>query len=68
MANDSSGKLYITDGSFFVHVVDSQTFKLIKQIRVFDERGKLPIQNLNELEVVDDKWIFANPYTSNEIL
>ena len=24
--------------------------------------------DLNELEVVDDKWIFANQYTGNEIL
>jgi glutamine cyclotransferase len=32
------------------------------------EQDEEPFSNLNEIEVVDDKWIFANPYTSNGLL
>ena len=39
--------------------------KQVDRIMVRDMSGDLPITNLNELELVNNKWIFANQYTEN---
>ena len=61
------GKLYISDGTDSIKIVDPRTMETTNRIRVRDEQGDEPILNLNELEVVDDKWIFANQFTENSV-
>ena len=54
--DDLHGKLYISDGTDSIKIVDPRTMEATNRIRVRDEQGDEPILNLNELEVVDDKW------------
>ena len=65
--DDLHGKLYISDGTDSIKIVDPRTMETTNRIRVRDEHGDEPILNLNELEVVDDKWIFANQFTENMV-
>ena len=65
--DDLHGKLYISDGTDSIKIVDPRTMETTNRIRVRDEQGDEPILNLNELEVVDDKWIFANQFTENMV-
>ena len=53
----------MSDGSNEIRVIDpninmSQWF-ITRTITVNDQEGQ-PVDGLNELEVVGDKWIFAN--------
>lgn len=56
--------LIMSDGSAKLFFLDPSTFKIVKTIQVFSDKG--PIHNLNELEYVDG-IIYANIYTSNLI-
>ena len=67
LSHDTRGRLYVSDGSDQIKVVDLRTMETVDRITVRDELGDQPILNLNELEVVDDKWIFANQYTENVV-
>ena len=58
-------KVLNTDGSNTIFFLNKDTYQKIGSIDVFDNKGA--IQNLNELEVIDSK-IYANVYTTNEIL
>jgi glutamine cyclotransferase len=58
-------KVLNTDGSNTIFFLNKDTYQKIGSIDVFDNKG--PIQNLNELEIIDGK-IYANVYTTNEIL
>ena len=68
LSRDSKGHLYITDGSDQIHVVDPHKWRVVNSIKVKNEDGSEELSNLNELEVVSDKWAFANQYTENELL
>lgn len=58
-------KVLNTDGSNTIFFLDKDKYNRIGSIDVYDNKG--PVQNLNELEVIDGK-IYANVYTTNEIL
>lgn len=58
-------KILATDGSNNVYFLDKNTYQKIGGIQVYDDKG--PIQELNELEVVDGK-IYVNVYTQNYFL
>lgn len=58
-------KVLNTDGSNTIFFLDKDKYNRIGSIDVYDNKG--PIQNLNELEVIDGK-IYANVYTTNDIL
>ncbi|RZL52724.1 MAG: glutaminyl-peptide cyclotransferase [Pedobacter sp.] len=58
-------KVLNTDGSNTIFFLDKDKYNRIGAIDVYDNKG--PIQNLNELEFIDGK-IYANVYTTNEIL
>ncbi|MBO9675939.1 MAG: glutaminyl-peptide cyclotransferase [Sphingobacteriaceae bacterium] len=58
-------KVFNTDGSNTIFFLNKDTYQKIGSIDVFDNKG--PIQNLNELEIIDGK-IYANVYTTNEIM
>ena len=68
LSHDSNGLLYMTDGTNMIHVIDASTWQAVKQIQVVSEKGGTPVNNLNEIEVVADKWIFANQYTENDLI
>ena len=68
LSNDSKGRLYISDGTNEIYVVDPASWQVETIISVRTMHGNDPVSELNELEVVDDKWIFANQYTENEVL
>lgn len=57
-------KLYISDGTSNIYILDAKTFSEIDRLQVYDSRG--PVTNINELEYIDGK-IYANLYTSNQI-
>ena len=78
--DDTTGevRLYISDGSNKIHIVDPETFKIIKSLevfflkqkltfafQVFDEDGK-SLRGLNELEFVRGK-LWANIFGSNYV-
>ena len=56
-------KLYMSNGSSNINIVDPETLERKKTINV--KYGKRPLQYLNELEWIDGK-IWANIYTYNE--
>ena len=58
-------KILNTDGSNTIFFLDKNQYNRIGSIDVYDNKG--PIQNLNELEVIDGK-IYVNVYTTNDIL
>ncbi len=57
--------LIMSDGSHKLYIVEPNTFSVIKQIEVFD--NKKAIVNLNELENINGK-IYANVYLSHNIV
>lgn len=58
-------KLYMSDGSANINIVDPETFRAEGVIRVRNE-GR-PVQYINELEWIDGR-IWANVYTTEDIL
>jgi len=59
-------RLYITDGSNKVYIVDPETFEIIKTLEIYDENGE-EVTNLNELEFVRGK-LWANVFGSNYVM
>ncbi len=58
-------KLYMSDGSDNIYVMDPASFSRTKTVRV--RLGGSPVRFLNELEWIDGK-IWANVYTSDQIV
>ncbi len=56
--------LIMSDGSANLYFLDPETFSLIRQIEVYDDRG--PVSRLNELEYIDGE-IYANVWLSDRI-
>jgi glutaminyl-peptide cyclotransferase len=57
-------KLFLSDGTSEIRILDAETFREIGRINVHD--GATPVDQLNELEVVEGQ-IFANVWHSNRI-
>ncbi|MBN2682628.1 MAG: glutaminyl-peptide cyclotransferase [Bacteroidales bacterium] len=58
-------KLYMTDGSNKLFVLDKDNFNVIETIEVYNNNG--PITNLNELEYINGE-IYANVYLTDFIV
>lgn len=58
-------KLYMSDGSEYLRVLDPETFRVLRSVPVTFRGG--PVQLLNELEWIDGK-IWANVYTTDQIV
>lgn len=63
LANDGKN-LYLSDGTAGIRILDPQTFKQVRRIRV--KSGPRPIEKLNELEFVDGE-LWANIWYSDRI-
>lgn len=63
LTNDGQ-HLYLSDGSSTIYVLDPQTFKQVRRIRV--KQGRRPVDQLNELEFVNGE-IYANVWYSDQI-
>lgn len=57
--------LIFDDGTNALHFVDPISFKIVKQLRVRDEKG--PVNELNELEMING-FIYANQWKTAWIL
>ncbi len=57
--------LIMSDGSNILYVIDAETFSVIKQVQVYDNKSE--IRNINELENINGK-IYANIYLTNTIV
>ncbi len=57
--------LIMSDGSNTLYVLNPETFSEIKRIEVYDNIG--PVNQLNELELIDGK-IYANVYQTDNIV
>lgn len=64
LCNDGS-KIYNSDGTNVIHILNKDTYMEESYIEVFDNNG--PVQYLNELEFIDGK-IYANIYESDRIV
>jgi glutamine cyclotransferase len=60
----NSGQLFMSDGTSEIRVLDAETFREKRRLRVHD--GSKPIDQLNELEFVEGQ-IFANVWHTNRI-
>lgn len=58
-------KIFMSDGSSNIYIIDYEYFSQIGQIEVFDNKGI--VSNLNELEFIKGK-IFANIYGDTRIV
>ncbi len=58
-------KLFRSDGSHRIWVMNAKTFKEERFIEVYDNQGE--VESINELEFIDGK-LYANVYLSNRIL
>jgi glutamine cyclotransferase len=58
-------KLYMTDGSHTIRILNDQTYSLIETLDVYDNEG--PVQYLNELEFIEGK-LWANIYRHEKIV
>lgn len=58
-------RLYMSDGSERIHVIDPEGFKKIRSIDVYTDEGR--VTQLNELEWIDGE-IWANVYMSESIV
>lgn len=58
-------KLYMSDGSNKIKVIDPEEFSVISSFDVMD--GRRPVGMLNELEWIDGK-IWANIYLTNDVV
>jgi glutamine cyclotransferase len=65
MTHDST-HLYISNGSSTIFIVDPFSFTVVGSINVRDSYGN-QIVYLNELEMVNDTYIYANKFTTNYI-
>ena len=59
------GKLYMTDGSHTIRILNDQIYSLIETLDVYDNEG--PVQYLNELEFINGK-LWANIYRHEKIV
>lgn len=50
----------MSDGTEDIYVIDPVEWVVKQQIKVHNEDGTTVVSNLNEIEVVENKWIFAN--------
>jgi glutaminyl-peptide cyclotransferase len=57
-------RLIMSDGTSTLHFLDTETFKEIGSVQVFDDGG--PVVNLNELEYVNGE-IYANVWLTDRI-
>ncbi|MEA2041429.1 MAG: glutaminyl-peptide cyclotransferase, partial [Bacteroidota bacterium] len=57
-------KLYMTDGSHKIRVLETTAYTVIRTLEVYDDEG--PVNYLNELEFIDGK-IWANIYRHEKI-
>lgn len=57
-------KLYMSDGTSFIYILDPESFIQIGKLQVFDNKGA--VRNLNELEYIKGE-IYANIYMSDKI-
>jgi len=58
-------KIYASDGTNTIYLLDKNTYQKIGSIDVFDDKGAR--DNINELEYIDGK-IYANVYLTNDII
>ncbi|MCZ4225349.1 glutaminyl-peptide cyclotransferase [Pedobacter rhodius] len=58
-------KIYTSDGSNTIYLMNKDTYQKIGSIEVFDDKGSR--DNINELEYIDGK-IYANVYLTNDII
>lgn len=68
----SQDKLYLTDGSSHIFILDPSTLKVEKKLQVKNRAGKA-LSNLNEIEYFKDdltgkEYIWSNIFLSNDIL
>ncbi|SKB65659.1 glutaminyl-peptide cyclotransferase [Daejeonella lutea] len=64
LCNDGN-KIYNSDGSNVIHILNKDTYQEEGYIEVYDNNG--PVDSLNELEFIDG-MIYANIYESNRIV
>ncbi|MEJ7692882.1 glutaminyl-peptide cyclotransferase [Daejeonella sp.] len=64
LCNDGN-KIYNSDGTNVVHILNKDTYMEESYLEVYDNNG--PVQYLNELEFIDGK-IYANVYESDRIV
>ena len=64
MTNNGAQLIY-DDGSNLLHYLDAHTFKEVKTLAVTDEHG--PVNNINELELVDG-FIYANIWQTDLLI
>lgn len=64
LCNDGS-KIYNSDGTNVIHILNKDSYMEEGYIEVYDHNG--PVQYLNELEFIDGK-IYANIYESDRIV
>lgn len=64
MTNDGKN-LIMGDGTHLLTHINPTTYKTVKKVQVYDDKG--PVTYLNELEY-DNGYIFANVYTTNRIV
>ena len=60
----SGNELYMSDGSDEIRILDANTLREKRRLKVHD--GSIPIERLNELEFVDDE-LFANVWQTDRI-
>jgi glutamine cyclotransferase len=63
LTNDDT-KLYMSDGTNIIYVLDPNNFMIIDKIQVYD--NSKPVKYLNELEFINGK-IYANIYLTDDI-
>ena len=59
-----NGKLYMSDGTNVIRVLEGQSYSVIERLEVFDNDGA--VNYLNELEIIDGK-LWANIYRYEKI-
>ncbi len=64
MTNDGKN-LIMGDGTHLLTHINPTTYKTVKKVQVYDDKG--PVTYLNELEY-DNGYIYANVYTTNRIV
>ena len=47
-------------------MIDPRSWTIVRHIRVTTQTGQ-EIRNLNEIEIIKDKWAFINQFTKNII-
>jgi len=65
LTHDSTN-IYLSNGSAYIYIIDPNTFTVKGSIYVKDSSGR-GVTYLNELEMVDDKYIYANQFTTNNV-